>query len=91
MARPRNPSPWRVLYVAPNEAWALMVKELLEQDGFLVMLRSAGIPHMGPSAPHELLVPEAEVHEAQERLAEALVQLPGGPGRGAAPEGEALP
>ncbi|MBT9259646.1 MAG: DUF2007 domain-containing protein [Clostridiales bacterium] len=59
---------WKVLYIAPNETWAQMVKELLEEEGFLVMLRPGGVPHMGPSAPYDVLVPESEAAEAHEVL-----------------------
>lgn len=66
-----------------------MLKELLEQDGFLVMLRSGGVPHMGPAAPYEVLVPDAEIREAHEALAQLLVQIPSRrPDPGRAPGGE---
>ncbi len=63
---------WQVVYVAPNASLGEMVKELLNQKGFLVMLRSAGVPHMGAAAPHEVLVPEVEAAEANDVLAGVL-------------------
>lgn len=59
---------WAVVYVAPNEPVADMVREYLQKEGFLVMLRPVGIPHMGPSGSYEVMVPEGEVEEAQESL-----------------------
>lgn len=53
-----------------------MLKEMLEQEGFLVMLRSGGVPHLGPSGPYEVLVPESEAEEAHEILAELLARMP---------------
>ena len=38
---------WTVVYVAPNRPVAEMIKEMLENDGLLVMIRCAGIPHLG--------------------------------------------
>lgn len=65
---------WAVVYVAPNEPIAAMVREFLQKEGFLVMLRQAGIPHFGPSGSVEVLVPEGEVEEAQEILSVAFDQ-----------------
>lgn len=59
---------WTVVYIAPNKAMAEMLKTILMQEGFLVMVRAAGIPHMGDAGPHELLVPEEEAEEAHEVL-----------------------
>ncbi|MBE3589926.1 MAG: DUF2007 domain-containing protein [Firmicutes bacterium] len=53
-----------------------MLKEMLEQEGFLVMLRSGAVPHLGASGPYEVLVPEAEAEEAHEILAELLARMP---------------
>ena len=63
---------WTVVYIAPNMAVAEMLKEMLTQEGLLVMLRSAGIPHFGPSGPVEIMVPEAVAEEAHELLCTAL-------------------
>lgn len=57
-----------MVYIAPNESLGAMIKDLLTQKGFLVMLRSSGIPHMGAAAPHEVLVPECEAAEAHDIL-----------------------
>ena len=62
---------WTVVYVAPNRAVADMMKELLEQEGFVVMLRPIGAPHMGAWACGNL-VPDSEVEEALEIIAVRL-------------------
>jgi len=49
-----------------------MIKELLENEGLLVMLRPVGVPHMGDSASVEVLVPESEVEEAHEFIASSF-------------------
>ncbi|MDQ7795083.1 MAG: DUF2007 domain-containing protein [bacterium] len=58
--------------MAPNLAVADMIKGILDHEGILVMLRSLGPPHFGPSAPVEVLVPRAEVRDALEVLEETL-------------------
>lgn len=63
---------WTVVYIAPNRATAEMLKEVLTNEGLLVMLRSAGVPHLGDSGSVEILVPESEVEEAHEILSNAL-------------------
>lgn len=68
---------WQVVYIAPNESIATMIKEYLTQEGFLVMLRSSGIPHMGASASYEVLVPEAEAEEVME-IINTIFQAGGG-------------
>ncbi|MGI6559630.1 MAG: glutamate decarboxylase [Limnochordia bacterium] len=65
---------WTVVYVAPNRPVAEMIKEMLENDGLLVMIRCAGIPHLGDSGQFEILVPESEVDEAQIALSRVLGQ-----------------
>lgn len=60
---------WKVVYIAPNRPIAEMLKELLEGDGILTMLRSLGAPHLGDSASVEILVPESEAEEASEVIA----------------------
>ena len=60
---------WKVVYIAPNRPIEEMLKELLEGDGILTMLRSLGAPHLGDSASVEILVPESEVDEANEIIA----------------------
>lgn len=63
---------WTVVYIAPNKATAEMLKEVLANEGLLVMLRSAGVPHLGDSGSVEILVPESEVEEAHEILSSAI-------------------
>ena len=59
---------WTVVYISPNRPMAEMLKEVLTNEGLLVMLRSAGVPHLGDSGSVEILVPESEVEEAHEIL-----------------------
>lgn len=63
---------WTVVYVAPNRPIAAMLKELLEKEGLLAMLRPIGVPQMGDAANYEILVPESEVEEATEVLTNAI-------------------
>jgi hypothetical protein len=63
---------WTVVYIAPNMTVAEMLKELLASEGLLVMLRSVGIPHFGPSGAVEIMVPEGEAEEAHEVLCGVL-------------------
>ena len=63
---------WTVVYIAPNRPMAEMLKELLQNEGVLTMLRPLGVPHMGDSANVEILVPEAEAEEAQEILSQVI-------------------
>ncbi len=63
---------WTVVYIAPNQSVASMLKEVLAKEGLLVMLRSSGIPHFGAAGAVEILVPETEVEEAHEVLAGVL-------------------
>lgn len=57
---------WTVVYISANRVMAEQLKSLLTEEGLLVMLRPVGIPHLGDSAPVEVLVPESEAEEAQE-------------------------
>ncbi|NPV53189.1 MAG: glutamate decarboxylase [Firmicutes bacterium] len=59
---------WTVVYIAPNRAIAESMKELLEKEGHLVMLRPVGVPHLGASGNVEILVPESEAEDAQDIL-----------------------
>ena len=59
---------WTVVYIAPNKTIAEMLKEVLTNEGVLVMLRPIGLPHMGETGSVEILVPESEVDEAMEIL-----------------------
>jgi len=63
---------WTVVYIAPNRPVAEMLKELLEKEGLLTMLRPLGVPHLGDSANVQILVPEAEAEEAQEILSQVI-------------------
>ena len=63
---------WTVVYIAPNRSTGEMIKELLENEGLLVMLRPIGVPHMGNSANVEILVPESEAEEAHEFIASSF-------------------
>ncbi|MGF7185642.1 hypothetical protein GGQ84_001734 [Desulfitispora alkaliphila] len=63
---------WTVVYIASNRPMAEMLKGILDHEGILVMLRSVGAPHLGESASVEILVPESEVEEAHEILAESI-------------------
>lgn len=57
---------WTVVYIFPNRILAEQLKSVLAQEGLLVMVRPAGIPHLGDAGPFELLVPECEAEEAHE-------------------------
>jgi len=59
---------WMVVYIAPNQAVAEMMKEVLTREGILCTLRTLGIPHQGGCSHVEVLVPECEVEEAHEIL-----------------------
>ena len=67
---------WRVVYVATGESMAQKIKNTLTDEGFLVMLRSTGSRQSDPQrtskGPVEVLVPEAEVEEALERITEIV-------------------
>jgi hypothetical protein len=63
---------WTVVYVAPNRAIADMLKELLDKEGFVVMLRPIGAPHLGAAASVEILVPESEVEDAMEVISSLI-------------------
>ncbi len=59
---------WTVVYIAPSRSVAESLKNVLSNEGLLVMLRAIGLPHMGESGAVEILVPESEVDEAMEIL-----------------------
>ncbi|MGI6605930.1 MAG: DUF2007 domain-containing protein [Peptococcia bacterium] len=61
---------WKVVYISPNKVVAEQIKTLLTNEGILVMLRSAGVPHLGDSGPVEVMVPETEAEEASMILTE---------------------
>jgi hypothetical protein len=56
------------VHAAPNEPLARLVADLLSGRGWPVLVRSAGIPHMGAAAPHQVLVPEEHAAEARRVL-----------------------
>lgn len=57
---------WTVVYIAPNRVIADMLKELLDNEGILTLLRPIGPPHLGVAASVEILVPDSEIEEATE-------------------------
>lgn len=59
---------WTVVYIAPNRPVAEMLREVLQIEGVMTMLRPIGAPHLGESASVEILVPESEIEEATEIL-----------------------
>ena len=61
---------WTVVYIAPSRPVGEMIKQKLEKEGLLVMLRPISLQGDKESASGniELLVPESEVEEAQEIL-----------------------
>jgi hypothetical protein len=59
---------------AANYALAGMIKELLQGEGFLVMLRSeSGLPHSAFGGPLDVLVPSDQV-EAAKALVDAFAE-----------------
>lgn len=59
---------WTVVYVAPNREVGEKLKERLEAEGLLVVLRPTGVTTEKGSTNYELMVPKSEVQEAQEAL-----------------------
>ena len=59
---------WTVVYIAPNGATAELIKNYLESEGILVMLRPIGPPHLGSSASVEVMVPFFKQKTAYEIL-----------------------
>ncbi len=62
---------WTVIYIAPNRVTAEMLKEALGKEGFLVQLRTSGLP-TGDLTPVEVLVPASEANDAHEILTGVL-------------------
>lgn len=62
---------WKVLYIAPNEAQAKKIKELLTSDGFLVKINDAGGKRQKA---YEICVPLSEAEDAYEVLCENKFQ-----------------
>jgi hypothetical protein len=63
---------WTVLYIAPSQSEANRLKMLMETEGILVRLRPVGLMINENTANVEVLVPEAELEEAQEVLTNGL-------------------
>lgn len=63
---------WKVLYIAHTELLAQKIRRLLEDNGFLVQVRSAGGRHGGA---HEICVPVSEAEDAYEVLCENKFQF----------------
>ena len=57
---------WTVVYIAPNQKEAEKLEKMLTAEGFLVKLRTIGLPQANNSCSVEILVPESEVDEALE-------------------------
>ncbi len=64
---------WTVVYIAPNQAAAERLKMILATEGYLVQLRTAGLPQANNTGPVEVLVPESEVDEAMEIIKYNLI------------------
>ncbi|NMB39070.1 MAG: DUF2007 domain-containing protein [Firmicutes bacterium] len=67
---------WTVVYIAPNRVVADMIKELLHNEGLLVMLRPIGAPHLGASGSVEILVPNLEAEEAHDIISGSINNSP---------------
>jgi hypothetical protein len=65
---------WTVVYIAPNKTMAESIKMLLNNEGVLVMLRTASFHSLGELGIFEILVPESEAEEAHEILSGALAK-----------------
>lgn len=63
---------WTVLYIAPSQSEANRLKNLMETEGIMVRLRPVGLMISENTANVEVLVPEAELEEAQEVLTNGL-------------------
>lgn len=59
---------WTVVYIAPSLKEAKKIETLLSAEGFLVKLRTIGLPQASDACSVEILVPESEVHEALETI-----------------------
>lgn len=63
---------WKVIYIAPSQAVAERLKDLMAREGMLVTLRPVGGQVEGGAGAVELMVPKAEAREAHEVLAGLL-------------------
>jgi len=57
---------WTVVYIAPSVKDADKLKKILTTEGFLVKLRTIGLPQANNVCSVEILVCESEVDEAME-------------------------
>ncbi len=57
---------WTVVYIAPSKKEAERLEKILTTEGFLVKLRSLGLPQANNVCSVEILVCESEVDEAME-------------------------
>jgi hypothetical protein len=62
---------WVVVYVAPNQKIALILKELLETEGILVRLKGMNLSEIGERNV-EIMVSNLEIEEANEVINNAL-------------------
>ena len=51
---------WTVVYIAPNQKEAEKLEKTLTTEGFLVKLRTIGLPQANNSCSIEILVPESK-------------------------------
>ena len=61
----------KVLYIAPTEAQAQRIQQLLSENGFLVKVKSSGGKH---NKAFEICVPVSEAEDAYEVLCEHKFQ-----------------
>ena len=62
---------WKVLYIATTDAQCQKLRTLLEQNGFLVQVKSAGGKH---NKAYEICVPVSDAEDAYEVLCENKFQ-----------------
>lgn len=58
---------WTAVYVAPSKETAEQVKDILEQEGFLVKMQPLS-KNIKDEEFYEVMVPEAEAEDAQDTL-----------------------
>lgn len=66
---------WTVIYLAPDKQKAEEIKQHLQKEGFLVMLRSVGTQEFNELSAVEVLVPETEAQEAQDLIATSWINF----------------
>ncbi|OUM96135.1 MAG: glutamate decarboxylase [Thermobacillus sp. ZCTH02-B1] len=59
---------WTVIYIAPTAKLSETIRQRLTEEGFLVQVRPVNLSRQQ----YEIMVPSAEVEEAQEVLHEIL-------------------